>query len=278
MKKIIAAIDGLKYSESTAEYAAQLTRETHAHLVGVFNEDKNYHSYSIYDLSLEDALEQNITQALDEHDKIIQENAVSQFTQTCGSAQINFSVHHGKNAAMPQLLHESLYADLMVIGKKETFSRFDQDIPTSFVRNLLENAECPVLVVPQQFENIEKIILLYDGGPASVHAIKMFSYLLPTLGKMPVEVLTVKPLQLDLHLPDNRLMKEFMKRHFPKATYKVIQGEPAVEIVKYLKNKHQNELVVLGAFQRSMVSRWLRVDMADHLMAQLKTPLFIAHR
>ncbi len=278
MKKIIAAIDGLKYSESTAQYAAQLTRETHSHLVGVFNEDKNYHSYSIYDLSLEDALEENITEALDEQDKIKQDNAASQFTETCQSARINFGIHHGKSAAMPQLLHESLYADLMIICKNETFSRFDQDVPTSFVRNLLENAECPVVVVPQQFENIEKVVLLYDGGPASVNAIKMFSYLLPTLGKLPVEVLTVKPSHLDLHLPENRLMKEFMKRHFPEASYKVIHGEPVEEIVKYLKNKHQNELVVLGAFQRSMVSRWLRVDMADHLMAQLKTPLFIAHR
>lgn len=278
MKKIIAAIDGLKYSESTTEYAAQLTRETHSHLVGVFNEDKNYHSYSIYELTLEDTVEGNITRTMDEHDKMVQDNAASQFTETCRSARINFSIHHGKSAAMPQLLHESLFADLMIICKKETFSRFDQDVPTSFVRHLLENAECPVVVVPQQFENIEKVVLLYDGGPASVHAIKMFSYLLPSLGKLPIEVLTVKPCRLDLHLPENRLMKEFMKRHFPDASYKVVHGEPVAEIIKHLKNKHQDELVVLGAFQRSMVSRWLRVDMADHLMAQLKTPLFIAHR
>ena len=120
---------------------------------------------------------------------------------------------------MPQPLHESLYADLMIICKKETFSRFDQDVPTSFVRHLLENTECPVVVVPQQFENIEKVVLLYDGGPASVYAIKMFSYLLPSLGKLPIEVLTVKPYRLDLHLPENRLVKEFMKRHFPDLKY-----------------------------------------------------------
>ena len=172
---------------------------------------------------------------------------------------------------------ESIFADLLVIDKHETFSRFAQDLPTSFIRNLLENAQCPVLVVPREFESIEKIILLYDGGPSSVYAIKMFSYLLSPFKKMPIGVLSVKPTGQDLHLPDNRLMKEFMKRHFPQAAYKIIQGEPASEIIKYLKNRHQDELVVLGAYQRGMVSRWLKTSMADILMTHLKTPLFIAH-
>lgn len=50
MNKIIAAIDGLKFSDSTVQYAVQLARETNAHLVGVFLDDFTYHSYKIYEL------------------------------------------------------------------------------------------------------------------------------------------------------------------------------------------------------------------------------------
>lgn len=278
MKKIIAAIDGLKYAESTTQYAAQLTREINGHLVGVFNEDIDYHSFTVYDLAFENAPAEDDPDALSERDRITKKQSVASFMETCRLAKINSSVRQDKKEALLQLLHESIYADLLVINKHETFSRFEQDVPTSFVRNLLENSECPVLVVPREFENIEKIILLYDGGPSSVYAIKMFSYLLAPFKKMPVEVLSIKPVDQDLHLPENRLMKEFMKRHFPDASYKVIQGEPAVEIVKYLKNRHQDELIVLGAYHRSMVSRWFKISMADTLMTELKTPLFIAHR
>ncbi|MGG7665508.1 hypothetical protein [Dyadobacter sp. BHUBP1] len=70
MKKIIAAIDGLKYSESTAQYAAQMTREIAGHLVGIFNESPDYHDYAIYDLAFEDAPLQDGLAELDEHDKI----------------------------------------------------------------------------------------------------------------------------------------------------------------------------------------------------------------
>jgi len=37
------------------------------------------------------------------------------------------------------------------------------------------------------------------------------------------------------------------KRHFPEAGYKVMQGSPEALIVEYLKNRKQNEVLVLGA-------------------------------
>lgn len=36
-------------------------------------------------------------------------------------------------------------------------------------------------------------------------------------------------------------------------------------------------LVVVGAYKRGAVSRWLRHSMADVLMKELKVPLYIAH-
>jgi len=72
-------------------------------------------------------------------------------------------------------------------------------------------------------------------------------------------------------------MKEFMKRHFPKAEYKVMKGWAEDAIVKYLKQEKQNALVVLGAYRRGTVSRWFRESMADILMKETKLPLFIAH-
>ena len=50
MKKILAAFDGLKYSESTRDYALEMARNNESHLVGLFLEDMAYHSYKIYDL------------------------------------------------------------------------------------------------------------------------------------------------------------------------------------------------------------------------------------
>ena len=39
MKKMIAAIDGLQYLESTASYAAGIPKQTSKHVVGVLPDD-----------------------------------------------------------------------------------------------------------------------------------------------------------------------------------------------------------------------------------------------
>lgn len=64
--------------------------------------------------------------------------------------------------------------------------------------------------------------LAIDGGPSAVFAIKMFNYVLPQLGFKESEVVSVNKPGDSPHVPDNRLMKEFMKRHFQEARYTVL--------------------------------------------------------
>ena len=51
-----------------------------------------------------------------------------------------------------------------------------------------------------------------------------------SLKHLPTEVVTVKWMKKDLHIPDNKLLKEFMKRHYPKAIFTVLQGLAEIEI------------------------------------------------
>jgi len=277
MKKIIAAIDGLKLSESTVNYAVHLAKQANTHLVGIFLEDFTYHSYKIYDLVGNEGVSEKKMHRLEEKDKATRAQAVESFEETCQRAGLNYSVHHDRSIAIRELLHESVYADLLVIDSKETLTHYEEETPTRFIRDLLVNVECPVLLVPSTYKPIDRIILLYDGSPSAVYAIKMFSYMLPSLKHVQAEVLSVKDTNENMHVPDNSLMKEFMKRHFPNAIYTVLQGNPETEILKHLKNKEQNMLVVLGAYHRGMVSRWFKASMADTLMKAVHAPLFIAH-
>ncbi len=279
MKKIIVAIDGLKFSQSATDYAIQLARQMNAHLVGIFLDDFTYHSYKIYELvQSKGGVSEEKLQQFENQDTETRMLATESFKAACQEAGLNYSIHHDRNIALPELLHESLYADLLVIDSKETLTHYEENLPTRFIRELLVKSECPVLVVPRLFKAIEKIVLLYDGGPSSIHAIKLFGYLFPLSEQLKVEVVAVKAPHHDMHLPDNRLMKEFMKRHFPDAEYTILQGLPDIEIINHLKHKNQHELIVLGAYGRNNISRWLRSSIADELMRELRSPLFITHK
>ncbi len=278
MKKIIAAFDGLQFSESTMQYAIELSRQTNAYLVGVFLDDITYHSYRISEVVAENGgISDTLIQELNDIDEEKRDQSVEMFKAACMKAKVKYAVHRDRNVAIHELLHESIYSDLLIVENKESFNHYQEKMPSRFIRDLLSDVQCPVLVVPARYKTVGKIVLLYDGEPSSVYALKMFSYLLPSLKSERVEILTVTRKEEDLFIPDNRSVREFAKSHYSLADYIVLNGEAEQEIINYLRQQKENLLVVLGAYRRSRVSRWFKHSMADALMAHLQVPLFIAH-
>lgn len=276
-KKIIAVFDGLKFSKSTLEYALRISKETNAFLVGVFLDEFIYRSYNVTQVISTNKNSEEVIKSLDEKDKKQRDESVSTFVKACTVAGIKYSYHRNTGIAIHELQEESIFADLIIINDSETFNRFSQNQPTRFIKELLSEVQCPVMLVPNKFRPIDKITLLYDGGPSSVFAIKMFSYLLGHLSNVSVEVFVVKSDSKSTHLPSNKLVREFISRHFPKAKYVVAKGNAEEEVLKHLNLHKGNELVVLGAYRRSEISRWFKTSMADILMKELETTLFIAH-
>jgi nucleotide-binding universal stress UspA family protein len=278
MKKFLAVFDGYKLSKSTMEYAIPFAKSLDAQLTGVFLDDFLYRTYDVYKIITSSDNYQAIIKEMDEKDKERRDEAVREFKMACASAGISCSVKRDKSIAAQELKHESMFADLIIINEYETFSKPKEQSPTNFMKDLLGDVQCPVVVVPAVFKPIDKIVLLYDGGPSSLYAIKMFSYLFGRMGDLPVEVYTVQDKkQHSLQLPDNKSMKDFIKRYFPKAQYLIEKGGSDERIVAHLSNNRQNELVVLGAYQRSELSRFFKTSMADVLMKEIDKPLFIAH-
>jgi nucleotide-binding universal stress UspA family protein len=278
MQKIIAAFDGLKYSLSTQQHAIEIAKMNNVHLVGVFLDDFTYHSYKVYEVAGPDMLVDDAIKELNDKDEEVRTASVSKFSLACQQAGVNYAVHRDKNLALQELLHESVYADLLVINGGETFSHYVKPMPTEFIRDVLTDVQCPVLVTTTVHKPVEKLYFLYDGEPSSVYAIKMFDYLMHLYRHLPAEVISVRRKKDSMHVLDNRLMKEFMKRHFPNAEYTVLKGEPEEVVVNYLSDQRSSALVVLGTYQRSTVSRWFSPSLADYLIKELRLPFFIAHK
>lgn len=276
MQKIAVIFDGLRFSESTLQYAITLAKKGSSHVVALFLNDFTYNSFNMYQLMRQGASENEISD-FEERDWIKRETLGRYVTAAFEKAGLSNTVHHNGNVAIQDVLHESVYTDLIIIDIHETFTQEKKLPPTQFIRDLLTDVQCPVLVIPSEYREIKKAVLLYDGDPPSVYAIKMADYLIPWIKELPIEVLTVNHTHEINHLNDNNLMKEFMESHFPDAIHKVMPGQPETLIVDQLKEQEPGTLVILGAYRKSAVSRWFRMSMADVLMGSLQLPLFIAH-
>ena len=72
-------------------------------------------------------------------------------------------------------------------------------------------------------------------------------------------------------------MKEYLKLHFENFRLVSLEGNAGPELEKYLSGEDAGTLIVMGAYQRNRISRWLKPSLADRLMRKLEVPLFISH-
>lgn len=277
MKKISAAFDGLKFSTGTLDYAIHIAGQSKALLSGVFLDDFTYHGYKLFDMVGSEGVSGEKLKKLMETDKETRQKSTAAFQYACIQAHIDYTLHHDESFAIQELLKESIYSDLLILGIEETFTHFPQDRPSQFVKDLLADVQCPVMLVPKEYKEIQKIVLLYDGKPSSVFAIKMFNYMLPWMRSIETEVLSVVDPTVYAELQDSELIKEFISCHFPEAQYTLLHGNAEENIIAQLKKQEQNTLVILGAYRRSSVSMWFKTSMADILMKEVGLPLFVAH-
>ncbi len=278
MKKYLAVFDVFKMSASTLDYAIQITKSAGGHLVGIFLDESVFYGFNRAE---ESNLNKDLEKAIELLNKDAakkREEATGYFQERCEKAGVPFSIQKEGAMTLRELKNESMYADLIVINQHETFTSLKEKSPTHFIKDFLGDVQCPVLVVPSLYKPVENFVLLYDDAPAALYAIKMFSYVIGNPQNIPVKVFTVKEKKkTGFYMPDNKKIREFTKRHFPKATFAVASGNAEQEITKYLGSLPKNQLVVLGAYQRSEISRWFKVSMADILMKELEIPLFISH-
>jgi len=278
MKNFLAVFDGYNLCKSTFEYALLLAKKSNSRLTGVFLDAFFYHNYNLSKVLRRSSDPEAEMEELNEKDQLKRDESVYQFQRLCEEAQIECVIHRDNSFALDDLQFESLFADLIIINEREKFTRHDDQDPTNFIKELLADVQCPVVVVPDHFKAPEKIVLLYDGSPSSIYAIKMFSYLFSDWQGLPVEIVSVNEgIIANGYLPGNILITDLINRYFPNSNYKLLNGKAEEEILAYLIESGKNELIVLGAYRRSKLSRWFKHSLADLLMNTLDKPLFIAH-
>lgn len=286
-RKILVGLDGSRYCESATQYAIDLFKEDDTEhenlLVGVYINSLHYgdmlrkvrdHREPLYFSYHNDVFE------FDEYADEAEEKrkaSVDKFEEHCEKAGVAYKVHDHRGSPLTEMLEESRFADLIVLGFQTYFANLEGD--DHLIHELMKDAHCPLLVVPQEVTPIKNLLFTYDGKDSSFYAIKQFTYVLSlTASRRPVRVLSVSKEDEDA-IPEReeRLMKEFLDQHcHEEVRIDQIKGEPEDVIMDAL---HFNEdpLLVMGSYGRSSFSMLFQPSMADKVLQYRKAPVFITH-
>jgi hypothetical protein len=278
MKRILLGIDSLKLEMDALDFACYLANLTKSNLTGVFLENIDHEERNLRDLVPLYFQEPSLRVAgfpkAELKDGICEQN-IKLFCDGCEKRGVLPFIHRDRGIPLSEMIMESRFADLIVIDAETSFSGKFEGIPTGFVKDILAQAECPVIIAPQSFDGINEIFFAYDGTESSSYAIRQFTYLLPEFKNTKVNVVHVTKEQNEKVAKKHQL-HEWLKVHYSDIHFTVLHGAAGDRLFEYLVPK-KNSLAVLGCFGRSGVSRFMRPSRGELIAKAVNLPLFITH-
>ncbi|MCU7375742.1 hypothetical protein PEC18_34235 [Paucibacter sp. O1-1] len=149
------------------------------------------------------------------------------------------------------LIADSRFADLLVIAR-DTCPDEKMGQSPDFVQDIIAAAECPVMVAPITFTDIDQIVLAYDESRSSAFAVKQFSYLFPETDELKITMLHV-----DEGKDGNEIQREklshWLAAYYNCAVFETMTGKASAELYKYLhkKKRHWSSWVLMVAIHFS---------------------------
>lgn len=278
MQKILLAINGIKIDMNALDFACYLGRLTKSKITGVFLEnlvaeekpvlkETTVVPYISWEADINSAEHREKT-------RIIEKN-ISFFKEACAKREVNCSIHRDRGVPAKEIIEESRFADLLVIDAATSFNKRFEGIPTEFVKDVLKNAECPVVIAPESFESIDEIVFTYDGSRSSVFAIKQFGYLFPELRYKKAMLMEITA-GSEMTVEQKYKIQEWLRAHYADCECKVLLGDVKDQLFSYLLPK-KNAFVVMGSYGRNMISTFFKKSSADIVLKTANLPLFISH-
>lgn len=275
MRKILVAFDGSHYSEGAMDFACKLNEKKKILLTGAFLPQVDY--ANLWSHTATGTNENSFVPLVeDESVEPVQRN-IRRFENHCINNDIEYRVHKDYlDFALPELKNESRFADCLLIGSETFYEQSGTKTPNDYLKEALHKVECPVLVVPEKFDFPQRNILSYDGSPASVYAIKQFTYLFPEFAGNATLLVYAGEKGEDV-LPHELNIQELVARHFIDLSLIKLETKPHEDFSTWLAEK-TGAILVSGAFGRSDLSRLFHKSFVTDIISDHRLPVFIAHK
>lgn len=269
MKKIIAAVDAFNFTEQELKSYKYLADKARGELTILFLE--NIAGESILLSAEYEGLYVESIKAREEKAAVNKKRLLNY----CQDSGMNVTVRSLPGVPEIEVLEESRYADLLLIRNTTSFNVLPDTNPPRFIRELLAEAQCPVMIIPDTLHYIQEIIFTYNGTFSSMFAIRQFTQIFDALSEIPVKVVYVVE-NGDKKIPKGKLLKEYLTHHYEEITFESLEGTPAGELMALTLDK-ANSVITFGAYGRSKTSRFFHRSDADSLLRTANIPIFITH-
>ena len=272
MKKVIFVCDGNNFSNGSFEFLKMLNDVDSISVKAIFFDPIDF--MQLIALSYNPSAEPYVK--LKENEKAMVKKSEEIFKERCKAAGIRFTIQEEKEEWLADLFaRETRFADLAIVSEEIFASEVSDIKPNTFMQEALQIAECPLILVPENFKTIDRIVVAYDGKKNSVFALKQFCNIMPLLAEIPTELVYIKE-EGDDFIPESELLKEYARLHFESLGIAKLHFD-AKKYFSGWSGEKKNALLVCGSYSRTAVSNLLKNSFAKEIIREHLMPVFIAH-
>jgi len=253
MDKLLLVIDGMKPNVTAMDFGCYLAGITHSRLTGIFLENLDFE-----DIPAPKAINGKIylgttkstAIASNEENRIKCNESIEKFKEQCSKNQVHYTVHRDRSVPLEELKMESKFADLLMIDAETTFTKKDSGSPTLFVKDVLDEAKCPVIIISKGIKQIDELVFVYDGSDSAIYSIKQFAYLFPEIRKTKINVVQVSG--HGTKITAQQKIKEWLEVHFDQIVFTALDDDEFETLQKYLAGRN-NVLLILDSLYKPII-------------------------
>jgi nucleotide-binding universal stress UspA family protein len=272
MKKVLLTFDGNHFSDTAFEFARNINAYEPILLTGVFLPPAEYTGAETYAY----VGSAGYIPLVEDMSPELVKDSIDKFEDQCLQNNIEFRVHQDHSTyALKELQKESRFADLMILGSQKFYENLGTEKPNEYLKDALHETECPVIVTPENVAFPETIVLSYDGSKSSVHAIKTFAALFPSLCDKKT-ILIYAEHKPGEGIPEEMLIREFAANHFSDIIFHELSLNPKKDLNGWLSSI-KDPLLISGAYGRSSLSQIFHQSFVTDILTHHNVPVFIAH-
>jgi nucleotide-binding universal stress UspA family protein len=264
MKKIITLFDVLNTPWHVLGFAIKIAKARKLPITGIFLEQRDPGSELKYPFPNDMTLtEDRLTgELISRTDALLIDDNIKLFKDECENEKVSYEIQ--KNVSIRDLINRTHKEDIIIADTK-----------ADFLEALLPKISCPVCLASEN-DLPTKLVLMLDEGSSSRNAIEKFGKVFPQLTGLPTDLVSIN-LSRDEQSANEEYIRNQLQPVFPALNIRILTGDTEKELLKFLSKNQENIMVVMGAFGRSAVSRFIRNSLATVILDKTRLSLFILH-
>lgn len=282
IKRIVVALDPDDDTPVATKYAIRLAKRFDASLTGLAVVDKSNidAAISLGGYGTELFGHQIWSEMADETRKVA-EKLLENFRKSAEKEGVRYRNLKKHGASFELIIEEMKYHDLLVVGRDSRFFYNEPDRDSDTLAKVVKGGVAPTLVVTDQYKDVEKILVAFDGSAPSAKTLKSFVHLLPYGKDIEIELVNIAEGEsiedMDRASAILKQAEDYLKDHNFSYVTKVVleKGNPGERILERQMMKNP-DLVLLGAHSVSALRRATFGSTTHHMITKSQGPLFLS--